>query len=101
MNRNRLFLNSPVQKAAEIPPSLRYGATFPGSRTRRSSKSEGGFRRSRRVSLPQPAKRHMVSLSPGPCIEGLATPEGSCKQFSSRYPLTLDQRHLEGGVCLT
>src|SRR5271157_5082258 len=38
-------------KSSRIPPSLRYGATFPGSRTRRSSKSEGGFRRSRRILL--------------------------------------------------
>src|SRR5208337_4175252 len=47
-------LNSSLRKQ-RIPPSLRYGATFPGSRTRRSSKSEGGFWRSRRILLPQPA----------------------------------------------
>jgi len=32
-------------KSSGIPPSLRYGATLPGLPTRRSSKSEGGFRR--------------------------------------------------------
>jgi len=32
-------------KSSGIPPSLRYGATLPALRTRRSSKSEGGFRR--------------------------------------------------------
>jgi hypothetical protein len=32
-------------KSSGIPPSLRYGATLAALRTRRSSKSEGGFRR--------------------------------------------------------
>src|SRR6516162_10982160 len=43
-------------KSSGIPPSLRYGATLAGLRTRRSSKSEGGFRRQRRIPLPEPAK---------------------------------------------
>jgi len=45
MNPNKLFLNSSLFKSSGIPPSLRYGATLPALRTRRSSKSEGGFRR--------------------------------------------------------
>ena len=50
------------------PPSLRYGATLPALGTRRSSKSEGGFRRQpdnsaaiaciQHKSLPNPTQLH-------------------------------------------
>src|SRR6266404_8725140 len=54
MNRNKLLFKLSSPKSGGIPPSLHYGATFPALRIRRSSKSEGGFRRSRRVPLPWP-----------------------------------------------
>src|SRR5271166_95423 len=48
------LLNSSLQKAAEFRRRFAMARPF-AFRTRRSSKSGGGFRRSRRILLPQPA----------------------------------------------
>src|SRR5271166_6168535 len=53
VNRNKLFLNSSLQKAAEFRRRFAMARPF-AFRTRRSSKSGGGFRRSRRILLPEP-----------------------------------------------
>jgi len=50
-------------KSSGIPPSLRYGATLPGLRTRRNSKSEGGFRRQPDNSAARASDRRDVSVA--------------------------------------
>jgi hypothetical protein len=64
MNGNKLFLNSSAPKSSGIPPSLRYGATLPALWTRRSSKSEGGFRRQPGIPLPEPELITQVRPTP-------------------------------------
>jgi len=51
-------------KSSGIPPLLRYGATFRALRTRRSSKSEGGFRRQPGIPLPEPELITQVRPTP-------------------------------------
>jgi hypothetical protein len=53
------FASNGEEVQTRIAQLRRYGATFPALRTRRSSKSEGGFRRSRRVPL-------LEKVPPGP-----------------------------------
>jgi hypothetical protein len=52
---NKLFLKVFFSKSSGIPPSLRYGATLPGLRTRRSSKAKVVSGASRTIPLPEPA----------------------------------------------